>query len=660
MTIVWIARHLGRNMRRRLVRAGSSASWIVMGLLVLVPVLRAQAVDATQWSSGTVDLSGAQWRWHTGDDLGWAQARFDDGAWPMVELDELGAAHPGWSWYRLHVTLGKDHPHEHLLVVGGEGTYAVFVNGQAVADAQLKPWYALRRPVEEVVPLPDDAAEVTIALRTHATQMYALWHLPLFLTVSAGREDAIENERAAFESQRLYTAVPSIAINLVVVLAGIAAFALFRSQRTHDEYMWLGLYLVTLGFSNGLLYSSSSGVLSLAWNNWLADPLIFLFTILQIEFTFSFAGQRVSQIWRGYEGLLLVMLVPHAMAALGWESINSYIVLEAAAILPAAVLLPVLLLVWYRKGNREVGWLIVPSLFPAATDALYDVGSASIFTGWGKLDFLADPIMVGPVPLQIVDIADFLFVVAIAVVMFFRFTRVSREQMRGAAELEAAREIQQRLVPARLPLVRGYMLEAAYFPAQEVGGDFYQVLEQRDGASLVVLGDVSGKGLKAAMTSTLALGALRTLAGEGLGPGAVLTGLNRQVTQTGEGGFITCVCVRLGEDGAVTLANAGHLAPYRNGEEMAWAADLPLGIVAECAYAEQRFQLDPGDRLLLLSDGVVEARDATGELLGFERTRALSGDGAAGIAAAARLFGQEDDITVLTVERETGRGNGRG
>ena len=81
-----------------------------------------------------------------------------------------------------------------------------------------------------------------------------------------------------------------------------------------------------------------------------------------------------------------------------------------------------------------------------------------------------------------------------------------------AAELEAAREIQQRLVPAKLPQVKGYTIEAAYFPAQEVGGDFYQVFARGDDAQLVVLGDVSGKGLKAAMTSTLALGALRALA----------------------------------------------------------------------------------------------------------------------------------------------------
>lgn len=503
-----------------------------------------------------------------------------------------------------------------------------------------------------VVPLPDDASEYTLALRTRAIPTYTLWHLPLFLTAAVGTPDAIENERVAYESQRLYAAIPSIAINIVMVLAGLSVLALYANQRARAEYLWLGMYLFLLGVSNGLLYCSTAGVISLAWNNLLADPLIYVFTIMQIEFTFSFAGQRVGRVWRTYEALLLAGPVLSYMVTLGWVPNASYVLLEALMILPAALLLPVLLFVWRRRGNREAGWLILPSLLPAATAALFDLGSASIFTAWGRLDFLAAPIPVGPATLQISDLGDFLFVLAIGVVMFFRFTRVSREQLRVAAELSAAREIQQRLVPAKLPELPGYALSAAYFPAQEVGGDFYQILQQSDGAQLVVLGDVSGKGLKAAMTSTLALGALRALASELLGPAAVLTRLNRQIAETAEGGFITCVCLRLEQDGALRIANAGHLPPYRNGEELVVDADLPLGIVAECAYAERSFQLAYGDRLMLLSDGVVEARSGAGELFGFERTRAISAEPAAAIAAAAQRYGQEDDITVLTVVRQ--------
>jgi len=193
-------------------------------------------------------------------------------------------------------------------------------------------------------------------------------------------------------------------------------------------------------------------------------------------------------------------------------------------------------------------------------------------------------------------------------------------------------------------------------PAQEVGGDFYQVLEQPDGFALIVVGDVSGKGLKAAMTGALAIGALRTLAAENLGPAALMERLNRQMLAAQESGFITCLCLRLSREGVVTLANAGHLAPYRNGVEggveIEVDSGLPLGLVADVVYGETVIELDVGDRLTLMSDGVVEAMNAQHELFGFERTREISGKSADEIAGAAQAFGQEDDITVVTLMRK--------
>jgi hypothetical protein len=625
------------------------ASFVRPGLAALVSVASAgiaQPIDATRWHSGTVTLNEG-WRAQDGDNLAWAQPAFDDSGWKAVEMDDLGRAEPGYRWYRLHIKLEPGHDHVHLLVAGSEGTYELYLNGERAEGTELKSMWGMTRPTEEVFMMHGD--DIAIALRTHAPTMYTLWHYPLFLTVAVGTAGAIEDERQAMESQRLYAAIPSIAINLMLILGSIGAFALHRSQRDRKEYLWLGRYLILLGISNGLLFCAVAGLVPISINTLLADPLIYFFTIMQIEFTFSFAGQRVGRIWRAYEIALLPMPILAFLQVTSGLSNQLYVLLEAVMILPAAMMLPVLLLVWFRRGNREAGWLILPSLFPAATTALFDIGTASIDVGWGRADFLANPVQIGPVPLQISDLGDLLFVLAIGVVMFFRFTRVSREQTRVAAELEAAREIQQRLVPVKIPQVKGYTIEAAYFPAQEVGGDFYQVFEQEDGAQLVVVGDVSGKGLKAAMTGTLALGALRALAYEGLGPGVVLTRLNRQMVETGDGGFITCVCARVTEAGEVRLANAGHLAPYRNGEELQVSTDLPLGISPGETYEERTFQLQPGDKLTLLSDGVLEARDAQGVLFGFERMRAISGESAGSIAQAALNYGQEDDITVLTL-----------
>jgi len=206
-------------------------------------------------------------------------------------------------------------------------------------------------------------------------------------------------------------------------------------------------------------------------------------------------------------------------------------------------------------------------------------------------------------------------------------------------------------VPASLPKLAGFELEAAYFPAQEVGGDFYQVLEQHEGFALIVVGDVSGKGLKAAMTGALAIGALRTLAAENFSPATLLSRLNGQMLTTQESGFITCICVRLSPQGGVTMANAGHLSPYRRGEEIALDSGLPLGLTADADYGETEIQLEPGDKLMLLSDGVVEAMNPQRQLFGFERVRGISEESAHYIASAAQAFGQEDDITVLTVTR---------
>jgi serine phosphatase RsbU (regulator of sigma subunit) len=131
----------------------------------------------------------------------------------------------------------------------------------------------------------------------------------------------------------------------------------------------------------------------------------------------------------------------------------------------------------------------------------------------------------------------------------------------------------------------------------------------------------------------------------------VLTRLNRQLAETHDEGFITCICARVMPEGEVTVANAGHLPPYRNGEEMLLEPDLPLGIAPEEKYGEHGFRLEGGDRLMLLSDGVVEARNGRGELFGFARTQAISAEPATAIAKAALRHGQADDITVLTLTR---------
>ena len=99
----------------------------------------------------------------------------------------------------------------------------------------------------------------------------------------------------------------------------------------------------------------------------------------------------------------------------------------------------------------------------------------------------------------------------------------------------------------------------------------------------------------------------------------------------------------------MTIANAGHLHPYRDGRELDLAADLPLGVIPGIQYKEAEFELKVGDRLIFLSDGVVEASNPQGELFGFERTQQVSNESAHYIAQTAKRFGQTDDITVVSI-----------
>jgi serine phosphatase RsbU (regulator of sigma subunit) len=248
-------------------------------------------------------------------------------------------------------------------------------------------------------------------------------------------------------------------------------------------------------------------------------------------------------------------------------------------------------------------------------------------------------------------------VTLLLVAIVYAVLRYSEEQSKrkGALEqdLRSAQEVQRVLIPESLPPIEGYALTSAYRPALEVGGDFFQVMVRADGTALVVLGDVSGKGLKAAMTVSLLVGTARTLAEQTGDPAAILAGLNRRLEGRLRNGFVTCQVLRVEASGKCRVANAGHLPPFLNQEEMMMPPSLPLGLVPDGGYENLAFTMAMGDRLTLYTDGLVEARNASRELFGFGRVRDLMAKDADAQAAseAAVAFGQDDDITVLTLSR---------
>jgi serine phosphatase RsbU (regulator of sigma subunit) len=220
-------------------------------------------------------------------------------------------------------------------------------------------------------------------------------------------------------------------------------------------------------------------------------------------------------------------------------------------------------------------------------------------------------------------------------------------------DMREAQEVQQLMLPEARSCFPGFEIESEYRPARDVGGDFFQIIPHKtDGSLLIVAGDVTGKGLKAGMLVALLVGAIRTEEKHDNDPVGMLGTLNQRLVGRGDA-QATCLAMRIDADGSATLANAGHMAPYLNGEQMPMEGALPLGMIEGAESSVMHFQLKRGDRLMLMSDGVTEATDANGHLFGFERVNELlrTAKTTAEIAGAAQAFGQEDDISVISVTR---------
>jgi serine phosphatase RsbU (regulator of sigma subunit) len=250
-------------------------------------------------------------------------------------------------------------------------------------------------------------------------------------------------------------------------------------------------------------------------------------------------------------------------------------------------------------------------------------------------------------------ISGLLLPLVLALLLLRRLYHSLKRQRQMALDVKQAQEVQQVILPPARMTLPGLEIESEYRPALEVGGDFFQIIPHpSDGSVLIVAGDVAGKGLRSGMLVALLVGAIRTAADTSDDPTFVLRTLNKRLCGRGDA-QATCLALRIDADGAATLVNAGHLPPYLNGEPLAMEGALPLGMLPGDIFSVMNFKLAEGDRLLLLSDGIAEARDADGRLFGFERVAQLlqSQPSAAELASAAQRFGQQDDISVISVTR---------
>ncbi len=243
-----------------------------------------------------------------------------------------------------------------------------------------------------------------------------------------------------------------------------------------------------------------------------------------------------------------------------------------------------------------------------------------------------------------------------------------RERGRMENELQVAQMIQQNFLPREIPKLGGWQLAADYRPARAVGGDFYDFIEL-DGDKLgLVIGDVTDKGIPAAMVMAATKSLLRASAQRLVDPGEVLARVNDQLCpEIPENMFVTCFYGVLDPaDGALRYANAGHNLPLvRAGDEASElrATGMPLGLMPGMDYEVKHTTIAAGARVLFYSDGLIEAHDPAREMFGTARSAGLlaRGDSAAGIleqllaALDAFTYGvadQEDDITLVALTRD--------
>ncbi|HET9292273.1 MAG TPA: GAF domain-containing SpoIIE family protein phosphatase, partial [Actinomycetes bacterium] len=234
-------------------------------------------------------------------------------------------------------------------------------------------------------------------------------------------------------------------------------------------------------------------------------------------------------------------------------------------------------------------------------------------------------------------------------------------------ELQVAQLIQRQFLPRELPRFAGWRIAAYYQPAKAVGGDFYDFIELPDGQIGLVCGDVTGKGVPAALVMATTHSILRGDAPQLVAPGEVLRRANQLLLDDiPPQMFVTCLYGVLDPaTGRLRYANAGHNPPYvhtDDGVVELRATGMPLGLMPDMTYEEKEATLGPGDTLLLHSDGLAEAHNPERQMFGFPRLAALVGGCRGGQELIDRLlrelrgftgpgWEQEDDITLVAVQR---------
>ncbi len=614
------------------------------------------------------------------DDSDWALRNAED-SFAEVSDEDHPADAPEWdpnsgppkghqrpyAWFRQHIKLAPNHGPVSLLIelppsgnasTGPELLPAdVFANGRLIqpegphGDAPER-----YQQISRIYNLNLDPSKSTLTLAVRTTYFpFGYGAYTSFFAdrkLRLGNREDLDRALELWSAHNLFERLPRLVNAILLVVLALFLLALYFTQKGHIEYLWLALYELFQAPIAFVELAGNTARLDHLWYQAILLQLLVASAYLYFEFLIAFlslrrrwyillfritapimVGVSPALLFFGHGTLVNVSLVAVLLLSLLW--VVCWLVFIFITLITAAL-----------RRNLEAGLLLIPLLlsFVAWIEALLTLGMSDL---GGHAYRSPLTLQAGPIPIRFEVFADFAGIFVIVLIIFVRFLRVQRDQERASSELAAARSVQELMIPQEKLKTPGFEVDSIYNPANEVGGDFYHVEATGDGALLVVIGDVAGKGLKAAMNVSMLMGALRSTPERS--PARILESLNRVLV--GSDSFTTCQAAWFGANGELVLASAGHLPPYLNSQEIWLPGGLPLGVLPNANYEEVRLYLHPGDRLLLMSDGVVEARQPSGELFGFDRVRNLSNQSAFYIADAAKGFGQEDDITVLTVRR---------
>ena len=648
---------MGRSCRWRLFPLGRLAwRWALALLLVWVAgAAIAQDIDATGFGR-SIPLR-ATWVAAPGNDPRWALPFFDDSRWTVLQPGKLlpsqGFAGARSIWYRMHVRLGPNPPPMAFYVEGMYFNYSVYADGvrigrQGDSDPmqpnQLHPAEGFRIPSDL---LPRNGGPLLIAIHVSGGPVGFLNQAPMdegTHLALVGPEDV--PIRQSFRLAHDWSGpIVTLALNLLIGLCGLV---IWWSLREQWEYLALAAWLFCTVATALLNFAAHlEGAAPLSGLRIILVLVMALSTVAELEFMRLLLKRQQTRLWVTLEAIAFLVNLVLPLIEAGKFPLRLAPVVVIVRPLITEVFVFAALLRGTMRGNRDAPLLLLPMALWSFAD-FYNILQA-VAGAWLKLFWPDLPeVHVFSYTISFVTLINAVGMLSLMMIILRRTIRLSREKADLASEVAAAEELQVLLLARASRPTPGYVVETVYRPAGQVGGDFFLVAPCEDDNSLVaIVGDVSGKGLQAAMRVSMILGVLqRDVMSQ---PDRVLKKLNEALLAQNEFGFTTACCVRLEDDGSFCFANAGHLNPYLEGQELVAEGALPLGMDPEACYPVLRGRLLPGQRMVLMSDGVPEARSRKGELFGFARTVQTVRKSAITLADTAQQFGQEDDITVLSL-----------